>query len=966
MHYRPVHTKSTLPFLLIVLLLTVFSCDTHRRSKFTEAERHAADSMVRSAQDIPTLDSLLGMVRKQGDQLGEIMVLKEKGKRLRNESRFAEALSAHTEGLKVAELEGDTLEWVQALNNLGTDYRRMGILDMAQRYHYAAWMMSKECSDTAFTAKKNRVVSLNGLANVYMTTNNLERADSVLRMALAGETALGSLTGQAINCANLGAIFEKRDMTDSAWVYYRQSMALNRRDSNLLGMALCHTYFGDLYRKSHDYTHALAEYDQAYAIMKDSHDEWHALNSLTALARIHELMGNREKAMSYLEQSLRMARSIGSTEHLAEVYRIYYEIYKKHGDYRAALRCHEQARTLEDSLVNMDKLNRMQNTTLDMERKEQELRMAEARDKLDEEHTLRRVGCAVFVVIVLLMGSLIGMLFHARKVRMKSHKALKRLNEVRETFFTHITHEFRTPLTVILGLANDLQQTVTSNDEARSMGRTIERQGQCMLRLINQLLDISKIKSETGRPDWRRGNVAAYVEMIVEAYAVYADRQGIELKFTSTGTQMDTDFVPDYLHKAVGNLLSNALKFTDRGGLVCVDLRSERNLLLIDVTDTGCGIPESCLPHIFEEFYQADSQGGRTGTGIGLALVQQIVQSLGGSISVDSIVGRGTAFHIALPMRHMEPAAPALERGAIHEGCNLPCTTSDGLHPADEDAALAASGNDMPEARRVLVVEDNADIAAFIGKRLEGEYAVGYAPDGRLGLEKARCWMPDIIITDLMMPTMDGVELCRRVRGDELTCHIPIIVVTAKATEAERVEGLKAGADAYLVKPFNTDELTTRVEMLLEQRDMLRKRLAKELGKAFAPQAGAQMEKPAAELMSEPDRRFLNKLTDCVYLMLNAHKNVDVEAVASRLCMSYGQLNRKLNALTGYTPAQYIQRIKVRKAQRMLLAHPELDFNSIAEQCGFSDYSNFVRAFRKVLDMTPTQFVRHEEERKYR
>ena len=180
----------------IVFLLMLCACSPHRRSTFTEAERHAADSMAHSARSVHALDSLLDMVRKRGDKLGEMVVLREKGKLLRNESRFAEALSVHTEGLKTAELEGDTLEWVQALNNLGTDYRRMGILDMAQRHHYAAWMMAKECGDTAYMAKKNRVVSLNGLANVYMTTNNLERADSTLRMALAGETELGSLTGR--------------------------------------------------------------------------------------------------------------------------------------------------------------------------------------------------------------------------------------------------------------------------------------------------------------------------------------------------------------------------------------------------------------------------------------------------------------------------------------------------------------------------------------------------------------------------------------------------------------------------------------------------------------------------------------------------------------------------------------------------------------------------------------------------
>lgn len=407
----PMHTHSARPksaviiFLLLLVLLMFGSCCTHRRSAFSESERQAADSMVRAAKGIASLDSLLGEVRKRGDKLGEMAVLREKGKWLRNGSRFSEALGVHADGLKVAEQEADTLEWVQALNNLGTDYRRMGILDMAQRYHYAAWMMAKECTDTSFVGRKNRVVSLNGLANVYMTAGNLERADSVLRLALAGEAELGSLTGQAINCANIGSIFEQRGQMDSAQVYYRKSMALNTEEGNMLGVALCHTYFGDLYRQRKDYVRALDEYAKAHAIMKDSRDEWHTLNAVIALARIYELMGNGGMAMNYLTEALRMARSIGSTEHLAEVYRLYYEVYKKRGDYRSALSCHERAVELGDSLMDMDKLNRMQNTTLDMEHREQEQRMDEARSRLQREQTVRRVGSAVFVVVVLLMGA---------------------------------------------------------------------------------------------------------------------------------------------------------------------------------------------------------------------------------------------------------------------------------------------------------------------------------------------------------------------------------------------------------------------------------------------------------------------------------------------------------------------------------------------------------------------------------
>ena len=942
----------------ICLVLVFGACGTRHHKRFSPEERLTTDSIVKAQKDLAMLDSLRNRMKQQDNKLGEMTILREKGKILRNESQFAAALSAHGEGLRLAELTGDTIEWVQALNNIGTDYRRMGILDMAQRYHYAAWMMAKAQQDTLFVVKKNRVMSLNGLANVYMTTNNLERADSVLRLALAGEAALGSLTGQAINYANLGSIFEQRGKTDSAWAYYRRSMALNQQDNNRLGVALCHTYFGDMYRKQQLYDRALKEYDQAYTIMKDSRDEWHTLNAIIALANIYALKGDNAKAKSYLDQSLQMAKSIGSKEHLAQIYQSYYTLYKQQGDFRQALSCHERACALKDSLIDMDKVNRMQNTTLDLERNQQDLRMAEAKHRLDQEQTMRYASYIVFFIIVLLMGSLIALLYHARQVKAKSHKALKRLNEVRETFFTNITHEFRTPLTVILGLSQDLQQQDTSAEECREMGKAIQRQGQCILRLINQLLDISKIKSEIGTPDWRQGDLGAYIGMIVEAYTHYAEKRGITLLLQTKGMTHATCFVPDYMNKVVSNLLSNALKFTPRGGTVRVVLWQEEQHLGIDVADNGQGIPQHSLPHIFEAFYQADNTGNDIGTGVGLALVHQIILNLGGSITVESAVGKGTTFHILLPIRKDDhtPALDSVTTAAAQEAITLEDneTTAKAL-----DDATTAEEDKPAEAKRVLVVEDNADIAAFIGKRLNGKYKVKYAADGKIGLEKAHQWMPDLIITDLMMPVMDGMTLCRQIRQDECTSHIPIIVVTAKITEAERIEGLKAGADAYLAKPFNSEELTTRVEKLLEQRAMLRARLAKELNEETPQQAPAE-EKPAMEQMSDLDRKFLTKLTDCVYLLLNGHHNVDVEAVASKLCMSYGQLNRKLTALTGYTPAQYILRIKIKKAQRMLIAHPERDFNSIATLCGFSDYSNFVRAFRKVLNVTPTQFVRSD------
>ena len=303
--------------ILLILLSTIAllellpSCHT-RKSTFTPEERREVDSIVRQAKSLEELESLQRRFDKEGHRLASIIALREWGKRLRNESRFDEALLIHSKASNAAQDLQDTLEWVRALNDIGTDYRRIGALDVAQQYHYQAWLMSQEHSDTTTQAKKNQVVALNGLGNIYMTLGNYRRADSALRMALAGEIALGSAVGQAINYANLGAIFEHRGMLDSAWHYYRLSMQFNEQDHNTLGISLCHTYFGSLYEKAEDYEHAIAEYQKAYELMSSSKDDWHALTSLLALSGIYLRLGQEEQLLPLLERSTSIARRIKS------------------------------------------------------------------------------------------------------------------------------------------------------------------------------------------------------------------------------------------------------------------------------------------------------------------------------------------------------------------------------------------------------------------------------------------------------------------------------------------------------------------------------------------------------------------------------------------------------------------------------------------------------------------------------
>ena len=919
----------------------LFTACRHHYRPVTLEERHEMDSIVSRVHSIDSIVQLQKQFEAEGNLFGSVVALREWGKMLRNNSRFDESLNIHSKGLKQAEALDDTIERVQALNYIGTNYRRLGVLDAAQEYHYRALRLSDACTDTSFTARKNRVKSLNGLGNIYMTIGNYERADSVLRLALAGEKALGSDVGQAINYANIGSIFRHKGQIDSAWVYYRKSMELNRKAHNDIGISLCHTYFGELYQQQKQNDKAYAEYHTAFEGMKASKDEWHALQSLLALAQIDHTMGNDARALKTLAHAEATATQIKSKEHLAEIYDLYYRIYEQQGDYRRALACHVKATSLQDSVVDIEKMNRIQNLSLSIERRMQTEEIDRVKQEAEEERAAKRSILYTSLLLILLFVSSIAFLFYSGRLRRRNHILLKKMSTLRENFFTNITHEIRTPLTVILGLSRDITAADDTPDDLKEKSRTIERQGSQLLTLINQLLDISKMKSAVGDPDWQSGNIVAQIGMTVESFRAYANSRNITLQYVNDG-DVETNFVADYINKVMNNLLSNALKFTPEYGEVTVNVFHRDGFLHLSVADTGCGIDANNITHIFEPFYQGTASGHTGGTGVGLALVKQIVDTLGGTISVDSVPDSGTTFHITLPIH--KPTKPARKPVAVAQPVPVSLSTS----ALPEDSELL--DDDTP---RILVIEDNADVAAYIGSRLADRYAILYAPDGNEGLKKAKELVPDLIITDLMMPHTDGLEVCRQVRDDEIINHVPIIVVTAKITEADRVAGLQAGADAYLAKPFNSDELRTRVEKLLEQRRLLREKYAQSesSGHDATPQ-------------NDADRLFLTKVTDRIYLMLNQGKDFDVEMIAAAMCMSGRQFHRKMTALTGHTPKAFLQRVKVSKARRILTKTPTRNFSEVATLCGFNDYSSFVRTFKHVCSITPTQFVRELEEQR--
>ena len=842
-----------------------------------------------------------------------LATLRQQGKKERDASRYDEALRLHIRGLDMARAVGDSSEWIQALNNIATDYRRMGMLDVAQSYHYQALSLCDESSDTTYQMRKNRVKALNGLGNIYLSIYSYDDADSVFRQALEGEHQLGSATGQAINYANLGSIYSARGDDEKALDYYRQSMFYNKKDSNLLGMALCHLYFGNIYERRQQYDLALREYEQSDRMMTDLKDLWHALEPRLALASVYYHTHEDAKALALLDRADATARQINSWEHIVEVHHLYFQLMQRQGRYHEALDHHLIATAYQDSILDNEKLDRIHNIGINIERTRQQEMVDMAQNELQTEKRIRQQSAWLFGLTVILLLAVISALLYVQRMRHRSMEMMREASRLREDFFTNITHEFRTPLTVILGLSRKIRENTEVPQSVSDKASTIERQGNRLLTLVTQLLDISKVKSVIGEPNWQHGNICAQVAMLLETYIDYAANRGVTLKY-HYDKAIEMDFVPDYVNKVMSNLVSNALKFTPNGGTISVNLYQRGDRLHIDVSDTGHGISSDKLAHIFEPFYTTGDTGEAKGTGIGLALTQEIISHLNGTITAESQVGKGTTFHIVMPIQNRS-ADPVTE------------------------TEIGNSGKPI-----IVVAEDNADVADLLCSQLEPFYEVVAARDGVEALKRAGEIIPDLVITDVMMPNMDGMALARAIRANDLTAHIPIIMVTARVTEQDRIEGIKAGADAYLVKPFNTEELLTRVAKLLEQRIMLRDKYAQTITQA-----------PVTDDTIED--HFLARVEQVIVAHINKGEDITVTMVADDLNITARQLHRKVTGLINQSPAALIRITRINCAKTIMAAKPEMPLKSVALACGFTDYSHFAKVFRTVTGVSPTAWT---------
>lgn len=508
---------------------------------------------------------------------------------------------------------------------------------------------------------------------------------------------------------------------------------------------------------------------------------------------------------------------------------------------------------------------------------------------------------------------------------------LREMDQFKSRFYTNITHEFRTPLTVIKGMSEEIGKVKVKN--------MIQRNTDRLLDMVNQLLDLSKLESRSLPINWVQTDIVPFLQYLTESCHSLAEKKKLNLAFFSKQDELVMDFDEIRIQQILINLLSNAIKFTPEYGSVKVIAaqvtKNDQDYLELTVKDTGKGIPANSLPHIFDRFYQIDNSATRRGegSGIGLALVKELVHLFGGQIEVKSEAGKGTSFMLYFPIHRQAAKKERLDLNTLASA-----TLTVGSFDTPQTTALPAVDEEKPQ---VLIIEDNADVAEYIVSCLQHNYSLQTARNGRDGLEKALEHIPDVILCDVMMPEMDGFEVCRRLKADRRSSHIPIVLLTAKATQEDKLTGLIQGADAYLTKPFDKEELLVRLRNLSIQSLRLRERIN-------------EPEKEQQQLTEQQQREadFIQEVNQVIESNMS-HELFDTNFLCRAVLMSRTQLHRKLKALTGQSTAQYIRMARLQEAKR-LLETTDLPIGEIAEQVGYKDFSHFSRSFAKAFNSSPS------------
>lgn len=803
---------------------------------------------------------------------------------------YAEAMELYTTASQIYRESGDLRNLSRALGNIGFVQRNVGNFENAKIY-------LKETDSIArlVNYRSQRAFAAYNLSIVYRKTGELQKAIRSNRKAIGIYEELGDRKRVAFGQFTMGKIYWEMQSFGDALDYYKKSLEISQQVDDSVNIG--HSY--------------------------------------EEIAKCYHRLRENEKAKDYLLKAQGVAKGIKLDVLAMNTYRTLSEIYAEEGNFEKAYQHKNDYAILRDSLYTKEKIDLASDieAKYQNEQKIKEIALLESDKELQNLQLNKRInernGIIAFSIVMLVLA---GLLYNQYRIKQRANRKLRELDRLKSNFFANISHEFRTPLTLIKGPIEQLEQN-PEKPLSRETVKMIRRNSTRVLKLVNQLLDLSKIDEGNLELQPTEGDMYKCLRALTASFNSHAAQRHIDYRVQIPQTVLWASFDRDKLEKVVFNLLGNAFKFSDDGSIISFEVTYDRQDLQLVVTDSGKGIPEENIPFIFDRFYQVDSGSTKEqdGSGIGLSLSKDLVELMDGTITVSSKLNEGTRFTVQFPLAEIQTRqALSKDKTPVKDAMDL-----------EAFQWTKADGRDLP---RILLVEDHNDMRHFIKENLVHGYRINEAVNGEAGLKKAIADPPDLIITDLMMPKLDGIELCKKLKTNVNTSHIPVIMLTAKAGRDNKLEGLETGADDYLTKPFDAKELLVRTKNLIEQRQKLRE---------LYTSAEIQVD-PKKVTVTSIDQKFLEQVLD---LLEENYPNSDfgVPQMQKALAMSKTQLHRKLKALTNEAPGELLRNFRLKRAAQLLSQKAD-SVTQIAYKVGFNNLSYFAKCFRELYGVAPSAY----------
>ena len=831
------------------------------------------------------------------------------------------------------------------LNSLGVTFFENDLYDSSYHYYLRTIALLEELNQPRYVARTK-----NNIGNIFWQRKDYRKALKYYKEALADTRKLNDSLGMPSTLTNIANSYNKFGERDSALLAMNEAIALYRNQENKKGEALALGDIVFIYNEKGEYDKALVAANRSIALNQETNSDRQMAHSYLSLGAIHTHMRNYDKAIEAYNKGLDVTnrldlKSIGFSlhKHLVNVYKI-------KGNYERALTHSERMIMLSDSIFTSDKneLIAKYEARYESEKKSRELTLLQKNQELQESELRRKtlqqnalIGTGALIAVA---GTALFFVYRSRQEqkqtlldrqlayeRMEAGR-LQELDEARSRFFVNIAHEFRTPLTLIQVPAEQIHEESKETD-SKENAHLILANASRLLSMTNQLLDLTKLEAGMVKLQPVRRDLIAFAKGCVFSFESLADEKDITLSFEANEDVLEMDFDPEKCATILNNLVSNALKFTQPFGNVTVNVNHNSlrpSMTSISVSDSGIGIDAQSLPKIFDRFYQVkDSNMSYGGTGIGLAFVKELVELHGGEIEVASKPGEGTTFSLTLP--RLQPGTVEPVNAAISE------TASPAYDQSSDEPSMARTPK-LEHENTVLVVEDNNEVRNFIAGMLRQYYHVLEAEHGKQGLVIAGEHIPDLIISDVMMPEMDGYEFCREIKKDFRTSHIPVILLTAKGGTDDKVESLELGADEFLSKPFHRKELLARMNNLIRIRRQLQLKYNGSNDRIIHP---------------VKESKFIVTLKRITEQNIE-NANFSVDDLSREAGMSRTQIHRKLKALTGQSTTQFVREYKLGKALTLLESGGQ-NVSEVAFTLGFSSLAYFSTAFTQHYGYAPSQ-----------